>query len=105
MTNDNNNINELVADDDDPTAELEILSLAKQQLGAEADAKTFDSAESEEEVSSHGVTVSELESDLRSRKKIIVGCNTTLNNCVPNGSDSKPKSARENHRPYNSTKN
>lgn len=71
MANDNNNINELVADDDDPTAELEIPSFAIDELGAEADAKTYDADQSDRETSLAGVSVSELKSDLRSRKKTI----------------------------------
>ena len=71
MANDNNNINKLVADDDDPTAELEIPSFARDELGAEADAKTFDADQSDDKDGSAGVSVSELKSDLRSRKKTI----------------------------------
>jgi len=41
MANENYNINELVANDD-PTAELEILSFAQDDFDAEADAKTYD---------------------------------------------------------------
>ena len=72
MTNDNNNINVLVADDDDPTVELEIPSFAE-GIGstAEADAKTYDTQEMADKDSSPGITVSELKSDLRSRKKTI----------------------------------
>ncbi len=71
MANDNNNINELVANDDDPTAELEIPSFAAGAGGAELDAKTFDSHNSDACESTSGVTVSELRSDLQSRKKTI----------------------------------
>lgn len=71
MANDNNNINELVADDDDPTVELEIPSFARAELGAEADAITFDSEKSGNNDGSTGVSVSELKSDLRSRKETI----------------------------------
>ena len=72
MTNDNKNINELVADDDDPTVELEIPSFAEEMGStAEADAKTYDAQEMADEELSPGVTVSELQSDLRSRKKTI----------------------------------
>jgi len=63
MANQNNNINKLVTDDDDPTVALEILS--------EADAKTYDAEECGFRGHSAGVTVSELESDLRSRKEVI----------------------------------
>lgn len=72
MTNENNNINELVADDDDPTVELEVLLFGQDQSGAsEADAKTCNTAQETEEVSASGITVSELQSDLLSRKKTI----------------------------------
>jgi len=71
MANENNNINELVTDDDDPTAELEIPSFAQDTFDAEADAKTFSPEERDDRGHSDGVTVSELESDLRSRKKVI----------------------------------
>jgi len=71
MANENNNINELVADDD-PTAELEILSFAKNASDIETDAKTCNS---EEEAGNRHLaarsTVPELESELQSRKKLI----------------------------------
>jgi len=63
MANENNNINTLVADDDDPTAELQVL--------LEADAKTHSAEEQSDRGRSAGVSVSKLESDLRSRKEII----------------------------------
>ena len=72
MTNENNNINELVADDDDPTVELEVLVFGQDQSGSsEAEAKTYNAGEDAEEVSASGITVSELQSDLLSRKKTI----------------------------------
>lgn len=72
MTNENNNINELVADDDDPTVELEVLIFGQDQSGAsEADEKTYNTEQETEEVSASGITVSELQSDLLSRKKTI----------------------------------
>lgn len=72
MANDNNNINELVADDDDPTVELESPGFAiSEDSLLEADAQTFDSNNDSETISLAGVTVSELESDLRSRQKTI----------------------------------
>jgi len=72
MANDNNNINELVADDDDPTVELEVLSLGQHGDGAaETDAKTYDAQQDDDAELPAGVTVSELQSDLRSRKKTI----------------------------------
>jgi len=72
MTNKNKNINELVADDDDPTVELEVLVFGQEPAGAsEADAKTYNAEQETEEVSASGITVSELQSDLLSRKKTI----------------------------------
>ncbi len=71
MTNENNNINELVAEDD-PTVELEAPPFVQDQSGAlESDAQTFDRAQAAEEEPATGITVSELQSDLRSRKKTI----------------------------------
>jgi len=72
MTNENNNTNELVADDDDPTVELEVLTFGQDQSAAsEADEKTYNNEQETEEVSASGITVSELQSDLLSRKKTI----------------------------------
>ena len=72
MTNENNNINELVADDNDPTVELEVLLCGQDQSSAsEADAKTYNTGQETEVVSASGITVSELQSDLLSRKKTI----------------------------------
>lgn len=72
MANENNNINELVADDDDPTVELEVPLFAQEQSSAmESDAKTYDSAQAADEQSTSGITVSELQSDLQSRRKTI----------------------------------
>ncbi len=72
MTNENNNINELVAADDDPTVELEVLLFGQDQPGAsEADEKTCNTEQETEEVSASGITVSELQFDLLSRKKTI----------------------------------
>ncbi len=72
MTNENNKFNELVADDDDPTVELEAAQLVQDQTGTpESDAKTYDSEQADAEEPTPGITVSELQSDLRSRKKAI----------------------------------
>lgn len=68
MANENNNINELVADDD-PTVELEVGKFS--HVIAESDARTFDASEYNQSDDSSGVTVSELQSDLRSRKETI----------------------------------
>ncbi len=72
MPNDNNNINELVDDDDDPTVELLMPnSTLKSDDFAEADANTYDSSDDADHELPAGVTVSELEFDLKSRKKTI----------------------------------
>ena len=72
MTNDNNKFNELVADDDDPTVELEVPQFVQEQSGAsESDAKTYDGEQAVAEELTPGITVLELQSDLRSRKKTI----------------------------------
>lgn len=71
MTNENNNINELVTDDD-PTLELEVPSFVQDQSGAlESDAQTYNSTQASEEEPASGITVSELQSDLSSHKKKI----------------------------------
>ena len=72
MTNENNNINALVADDEDPTVELEIPFFVQDQSSVmESDAKTCNSEQAAEDEPTSGITVSELQSDLRSRKKTI----------------------------------
>lgn len=72
MPNDNNNINELVNEDEDPTVELPMpISALQSDDLAEADANTFDSSDDADHELPAGVTVSELEFDLRSRKKTI----------------------------------
>ncbi len=72
MANDNNNINELVDNDDDPTVELESPTFAKgKDVELEADAQTFDSKDDSDAVALAGATVSELKSDLKSSKKTI----------------------------------
>lgn len=72
MPNDNNNINELVAEDEDPTVELQMpTSIPKSDDLAESDAQTFDSTEDADRELPAGVTVSELEFDLKSRKRTI----------------------------------
>ena len=71
MTNENNNINELVTKDDDPTAALEILSNTEGAACIEANAKTHNADETDDQGQPVGVSVSALRSDLVSRKKII----------------------------------
>lgn len=73
MTNENNNINELVADDD-PTVELETPTFSgDDDFVLEADAKTFDSEENTDGPSTSDIAVSELQSDLALREKTISG--------------------------------
>ena len=72
MANDNNNINELVADDDDPTVELETAAFSDDgSKPLEVDAITFDAQKHVGKKSSSGVTVSALTSDLESRDEVI----------------------------------
>ena len=67
MANDNNNINELVADDDEQTAELEILDF-KEHLHDdpehESDANTFNAFDEFGAKFNGGITVSDLVNDL-----------------------------------------
>ena len=71
MANENKNSDELV-DDDDPTVELELPKFAKAAESAlEVDAQTYDAPKASEDDSTAGVTVSELQSDLRVRQKTI----------------------------------
>ena len=77
MANENKNINELVSDDDDPTAELEILSFRQfdvdeiSQAESESDSHTCGLGDTEDADSGHGQSIPELQSDLRSRSKTI----------------------------------
>ncbi len=72
MTNDENKINELVADDDDPTVELDVSTSGYVDDSAdEAEAKTYDARKVPDANSPMGTTVSELQSDLRTRKEAI----------------------------------
>jgi len=75
MANEKNKIKELVPDDEDPTAELEVISFDDEhdvaaEVDRESDAHTFGLGD---DGSSHGlnVSISELRSDLKSRKKTI----------------------------------
>ncbi len=76
MANEKNKINELVLDDDDPTVELEALTLHPDgcfdlEVERESDAHTFN-FEHPEEVSAHsGDSLSELRSDLATRTRTI----------------------------------
>lgn len=75
MANDKKNINELVTDDDDPTAELEVLAPATQLANdiaddlSEAAADTFDYVD--EEAARTDVSVTTMQSDLRTRSETI----------------------------------
>ena len=76
MANKNKNINELVTDDEDPTAELEVLVLDKAASGTDAelesDANTHDYLVAGSDADSGGdETISELRSDLKSRSRTI----------------------------------
>lgn len=70
MANDKNKFKELVSNDEDPTAELEILSF-RDDVERESDANTFGLADNDDGPSVHGQSISELRSDLQSRTKTI----------------------------------
>ena len=73
MANENKNINELVSDDDDPTSELEILSIQRfdaDDVELESDSNTFGFGK-DEEASSPGQSIPELRSDLERRTQTI----------------------------------
>ena len=73
MANENKNINELVSDDDDPTAELEILSFQRfdvDDVELESDLNTYGFAK-DEDASSSGQSIPELRSDLERRTQTI----------------------------------
>lgn len=81
MANENKNIKELVSEDDDPTAELEIPNFAQMaetdELHAEGDAEresdsnTYGFGDSDDAEKLDGQTIPELQSDLRTRTKTI----------------------------------
>ena len=68
MANENKNINELVSEEDDPTAELEVLAVM-QGRAAESGANTFDAPEDDE----HSASIAELQEDLKRRSETING--------------------------------
>ncbi len=76
MTNENKKTNELVSDDDDPTTELEALtirqdfSMTGQDWSSESELNTHDFSELSQETK-HGDSVSELESDLQIRSETV----------------------------------
>lgn len=73
MANDKKNINELVSDDDDPTAELETLSL--KQLATDSDDPLAESSahthDYEPEGAARDISIDDLHSDLQSRSETI----------------------------------
>ncbi len=75
MANKNNNINELVADDDDPTVELEILSedqlALREDSDLESDANTLDYLDATQTGGAGDETISDLKSDLQHRSETI----------------------------------
>jgi chromosome segregation ATPase len=76
MANENNNMNELVAQDDDPTAELEALDPVRltaldEDMGLESGSGTCGYQEEKKEDESGAAEISELESDLRARSEKI----------------------------------
>jgi chromosome segregation ATPase len=79
MANENKNIKELVSEDDDPTAELEIPSFRDSEFAdsdehdehSESDSHTYGLAKRKSDDSGKGQTIPELKSDLESRAKTI----------------------------------
>ncbi len=76
MTSEKKKINELVSDDDEPTAELEILSVelggsVDADLDRESDEHTYGLSDGGQRKSSRGQTIPELRSDLDARSKTI----------------------------------
>lgn len=76
MTSENKKINELVSDDDEPTAELEILSIElagpeNAELDRESDEHTYGLNDGGLRKSSRGQTIPELRSDLDARTRTI----------------------------------
>ena len=69
MTNDKKNMNELVTDDEDPTAELEALSLQDVEELSESSAHTHDFFDKDN--GAHASSISELKSDLKNRSETI----------------------------------
>jgi len=79
VANENKNIKELVSDDEDPTAELEILSIQDAESDesddsdaqSESDSHTYGLGDTQRVDSSPGQSIPELQSDLESRTKTI----------------------------------
>ena len=75
MANENNKINELVSEDDDPTAELDVANLRKAvsadaEVEQESDAHTY-GVDGDDEPSSRQQSIPELQQDLHQRTKTI----------------------------------
>ncbi|MDH3577749.1 MAG: FHA domain-containing protein [Gammaproteobacteria bacterium] len=74
MANENKNINELVSDDDDPTAELEVLNFEEFDLAdvePESESNTYGFDKKDDEASSSSQSIPELKSDLEKRTQTI----------------------------------
>ena len=74
MANENKKINELVAEDDDPTAELEVLNIPDFADAAgddESEAHTDRRADDDDSASTRDKSIPELQSDLNTRTKTI----------------------------------
>jgi chromosome segregation ATPase len=74
MANENKKINELVAEDDDPTAELEVLNIPQSADAAgddESEADTNVRADDDDSASKRDKSIPELQSDLNTRTKTI----------------------------------
>jgi peptidoglycan hydrolase CwlO-like protein len=74
MANENKKINELVAEDDDPTAELEVLNIPELTDAAgndESEADTDARADDDDSASTRDKSIPELQSDLNTRTKTI----------------------------------
>ena len=69
MTNDKKNMNELVTDDEDPTVELEALSLQDAEELSESSAHTHDFFDKDN--GARASSISELKSDLKNRSETI----------------------------------
>ena len=92
MANDNKKINELVSGpDDDPTAELEVLSeAANADVAAERDAHTFDFENLNAELGGSDETIVSLKASFVPKKS--AACNSISSNFVHDGPVSKRKS-------------
>jgi chromosome segregation ATPase len=76
MANKKNKINELVSDDDDPTSELEVLTLSnidsvETEVERESDANTYGYGKRNDPASADSQSIPELKSDLEARTRTI----------------------------------